>query len=166
MKTNCLPFNCHRANLAKYSKLAFILLAGGLGALSSRSQTAVINENTLNYWVGVNTSNVLATGSYVVTTTGGPTVNLSLSALSGLTSTLTPTLCTTATTNLSIVLAVTYAPAGANSLTLSASGGASYTTNVNLFVVPQQESLAAKLCELSDMEQAFFCTRSSTATTA
>jgi hypothetical protein len=37
---------------------------------------------------------------------------------------------------LSLQLAVTNATAGANSLTISATGGASYSTNVNLFVVP------------------------------
>jgi hypothetical protein len=113
------------------------LLACGLLVSVAYSQSVVINPITQYYWVGINTANVLGVGSNLVTTTGGPTVNLSLTGPSGVTPTLTPTVASTASTNLGVVLACTNVAAGANLLTISGSGGASYSTNAMLFVVPQ-----------------------------
>jgi len=117
--------------------LGAVLLACGLATQLVVAQTAVITPYTLNYWAGVNTSNVLGAGSNIVVTTGSPTITLSVSGPSGVTPTLTPASSTTGSTNLGIVLACTNATAGANTLTISAAGGASYSTNVNLYVVPQ-----------------------------
>ncbi len=117
--------------------LGAVLLACGLSTQLAFAQTAVITPYTLSYWAGVNTSNVLGVGSNLVVTTGSPTVTLAVSGPSGVTPTLTPVSSTTGSTNLGIVLACTNATAGANTLTISAAGGASYSTNVNLYVVPQ-----------------------------
>lgn len=105
-------------------------------ALPAFAQTVTISPYTYNYWAGINTSKVLGLGTNAAAVTGTPTtITFSLSGASGVTPLFTPAT-TTASTGLSLLLACTNATAGANSLTISATGGASYSTNVNLFVVP------------------------------
>ena len=116
--------------------LAAIVSICGIAAQPVSAQTVTIAPYTFNYWAGINTSKVLGLGTNAVAVTGTPTtITFGLSGASGVTPTFTPAT-TTASTGLSLQLAVTNATAGANSLTISATGGASYSTNVNLFVVP------------------------------
>jgi hypothetical protein len=120
--------------------LAAILSMCALATQRAAAQSVVVTPYTLNYWAGVNTSKVLGSGSNAVTISGSPgTVTFSLSGASGVTPTFSPA-STNATSGLNLQLACTNATAGANSLTISATGGASYSTNVNLFVIPMWNS--------------------------
>ena len=110
-----------------------------LPCLGQAQQSVVINPVTLNYWVGANTTNILGVGSNSVAISGATTnlVNLAASGPAGVSAVLTPAVMTTGTTNLGVVLSVTNQAAGASTISLNGSGGAVYSTNVNLFVVPQ-----------------------------
>lgn len=122
---------CWQAGLA----LAAALLPNG----ASAQQSVVINPVTINYWVGANTTNILGVGSNSVAISGATTnlVNLAVSVPANVGAVLTPAVMTTGNTNLGVALSVTNLAANATTLSLSGSGGASYSTNVNLFVVPQ-----------------------------
>ena len=116
-----------------------VWLALALLALPAGAQTVTISPQTQTYWAGMNTSNVLGVGSNSVVITGanGTTVNL---AVNGQPGGVTPVLSTNACTNniqLGLTLNATNVVAGTYHLNLNATGAASYSTNVNLFVVPQ-----------------------------
>ncbi len=94
---------------------------------------------TLNYWAGIKTTNVLGVGSnsVIFANPNATVINLAVSGQpAGLTTVLSTNTCTN-TLSLGLNLLVTNVSAGVYPLTLNASGAASYTTNVNLFVVPQ-----------------------------
>lgn len=124
----------------RFAVAILALIACGLSVVTTRAATAVINPITQNYWTGINTSNVLGVGSNTVTFTAADasTFTLSVTGPSGS----NPLLSTNAATNsilLGLFLSPTNVAAGAQSVTISGSGGSypSYSTNVNLFVVPQ-----------------------------
>jgi len=124
------------------ARLGLVLLVGGVLASSAwAQQTVVIKPITMNYWAGVNTSTVLGPGSNSVTMTGADgiaTVALSVAGQPvGLTTTLSTNSITNSIAYVGLSLAVTNVAAGAYPLILNASGAASYSTNVNFFVVPQ-----------------------------
>ena len=105
------------------------------------AQTAFVTPITLNYWAGINTSNALSTGSNIVTfaSADGSTNNLTVTGQpSGLTTLLSTNLATN-TLPFALFLYPTNATPGYTPLTITSSGGsyAAYSTNVNLFVVPQ-----------------------------
>lgn len=94
---------------------------------------------TLNYWAGVNTTNLLGVGSNAVVFANADTTSASLAVSgqpAGLTTSLSTNICTN-TISLGLNLIVTNVAAGSYPLTIGASGTASYSTNVNFFVVPQ-----------------------------
>jgi len=126
-----------------YDWRASLILAVACAALlphrASAQQSVVISPVTINYWVGANTTNILGVGSNSVAISGATTnlVNLAASGPATVGEVLTPTVMTTGTTNLGVALSVTNLSAGATTINLSGNGGAAYSTNVNLFVVPQ-----------------------------
>ena len=124
----------------KPAMICLALVVCALSALPARAQTVTINPQTVNYWTGVNTSNALGVGSNSVVMSGAngvATINFALAGQPvGLTTTFSTNSCTN-TISLGLFLAATNVAAGAYPLTLSGSGAASYSTNVNLFVVPQ-----------------------------
>src|ERR1700744_4294847 len=146
MKKPCSNLYSEQAGQPGCTKMRAKLLPTGLAAILSvltavcaSAVTVTVSPITLNYWGGVNTINTLGLGSNVVTFASADTTtnNLSVTGVpAGSGATLTPNALTnTALSALSISL--TNAPAGTYPLTITASGNASYATNVNLFVVPQ-----------------------------
>jgi hypothetical protein len=134
------PCGTKKRPLRLFSKLTIAGSALALLATSAQAQQTVsINPITINYWVGVNTTNVLGVGSNSVAISGTTSnlVNLNLSSPANVGFVLTPPATTTGLTNLGVALFVTNAPAGVTPLIISGSGGADYSTNVNLFSVPQ-----------------------------
>jgi hypothetical protein len=134
---------CWRQSKLGLGRLAFAataLLIGGLLSSPLQAQTVVIAPETLNYWAGINTSAALGVGSNSVTMTGAngtATINFAVSGQpAGLTTVLSTNSCTNSI-QLGLFLSATNIAAGTYPLTLSGSGAASYSTNVNLFVVPE-----------------------------
>ena len=113
-----------------------------MSAISIQAQTAVIVPETLNYWAGVNTSNILGSGSSnLVTFTSADTSVFALTVptvITGLTSAVS-TNSATNSTSIALFFSATNIAAGAYPITISGAGGSypAYATNVNLFVVPQ-----------------------------
>jgi len=124
---------------ARFIIAVLALLFGGLLTSSLQAQTVTIAPQTVNYWAGINTTNVLGVGSNSVTMTGanGTAVNFAVAGQpAGLTTSFSTNSCTNSI-GLGLYLNATYISAGVYPLTISGSGAASYSTNVNLFVVPQ-----------------------------
>ena len=116
------------------------LAAMSLGLVpAALAQTVVIAPQTQNYWAGVNTSASLGVGSNQVTvaSANGTTINFGITGQpAGLTTVLSTNSCTNSIL-LGVFLNVTNVAASAYPLTIAASGAASYSTNAELFVVPQ-----------------------------
>jgi len=121
--------------------LSMVLVVCSLFIPMAYSQTATISPITQQYWAGVNTTNTLVTGSNSVTFASPDASVFNLSVLgqpAGLTTVLSTNLATN-TISLGLKLIVTNVAGGAYPLSINGSGGsyASYSTNINLFVVPQ-----------------------------
>ena len=110
------PIQSHRLVLA-----CLLLLTMMIASFSVRAASVVINPQTLNYWAGVNTSNVLGVGSNSVVMAGADgvsTINLTAGGQpGGLTMVLSTNSCTN-TIPLGVVLRVTNVLAGAYSFPL------------------------------------------------
>lgn len=110
-------------------------------AVTAQAQSVTLVPGApLNFWTGNNTPNNSLTNVIVVTETGGgAATNIVLSCSGGsgpVSGTVTPS---TLTANGKSALAVTIPStvSGVYPLTVSASGDATYSTNFNVFVVPQ-----------------------------
>jgi hypothetical protein len=138
-RKDCAGPKISRLDLVRLTLIAMVSLVGSFLASPVQAQTVAINPQTINYWAGVNTTNLLGVGSNSVAITGADTSTYNL-AVTGQPSGLTTVLSTNSCTNsiqLGLYLSVTNVAAGAYPLTISATGEASYSTNANFFVVPQ-----------------------------
>lgn len=117
-------------------------MAAALMCVGAQAQTVTLTPGApINFWAGcITTNNTLTNVVTVAEIGGGTTTNILLALSGGNGTTVTPSLTPLSFTGdgtAALAIAVTNAAKGLYSFTVSASGDASYSTNLYLFVVPQ-----------------------------